>query len=152
MKRIVLRKSQPSATQSLYPLVPISIWEEAPKSASLETKHMTTKTVTGIPVSADTPVYQGREAGEDISPRIVAHLAANVGNGFSETMLASALGYTGEDGSPQQQRINGPMRKLAERIAESGEQPEGVPEGHVLKAFQQNDGKRVVKTWAIVEA
>lgn len=107
--------------------------------------------VKGIPVDADTPEYEGRVAGEDITPRIITFLVENKGSGFSESMLATALGYTKEDGSPQQQRINGPMRKVHERITESGEQPEGIPEGHILKAFTQNDGSRLVKTWAVVE-
>lgn len=108
--------------------------------------------VKGIPVDADTPAYEGRTAGEDISPRIIQYLVENKGSGFSESMLAKALDYVDDEGSPLQQRINSPMRKLWERIQESGEQPEGVPEGYALKAFSQNDGTRIVKTWAVVEA
>lgn len=107
--------------------------------------------VSGIPVTEETQEYQGRTAGADISPQIIDHLVENSGSGFSESMLAEVLGYVGEDGRPQQQRINAPMRKLWERVQETGEQPEGVPEGYALRCFQQNDGSRLVKTWAVVQ-
>lgn len=107
--------------------------------------------VTGIPITEETSEYAGRTIAADISPQIIEFLADNVGSGFSESMLAEHLGYVDGD-KPLQQRINGPMNKLWARVQESGDQPEGVPEGYELRCFSQNDGSRVVKTWGIVEA
>lgn len=101
------------------------------------------KPIVGIPVDESTPEYViGKRAEGGVGARILEFLLEHERQAFTEPMIAQALGLMRE-GKPHQQRVNGPMAKVWERVQE-GEQPF---DGFVLRLVSVEVGGKRQKAW-----